>query len=574
MTIASSLRPTRRATPIVLTLLLISLIPLAAQLTFSWIGFNPTDDGFILAYSRRILNGEVPHLNFISIRPAGSPLLHLAELGLDDYTLWGSRLVAWFQLTIIAWTWTEFCARRLRLRLTIPDKTAWVLIGVALCAHTFPIMVWHTLDALFLTCLGIWLASSKTGRTRLAGYAMIGAAYLCKQNFALLVPLALLSLGDWRKGHAWIAGAVPGLAYVVYLAITGALSPALLQLTSQTDLWETGVVRFVRDQPLFLPLAFGFAATALLFESAQSRGGQSKFGGQYILGTLLLLLPVGYAAVALGTADYVQAPAFSLFAVALGALIYFWIRAARTGLAQASPGAPPSRNHEPNQFSHVQVGTLGIGTAWAAAISLGYNTPASASGIVALLLLAYVYSAYRAMSFKEWRRYFPTALVLVITILTLFEFGLARQSRVYRERPVSHLTPLDGILRGARGLSSNVNTRAFLDDLNAAIVQTKGETYAILPDLAAYWVQAGQSNPLPLDWVQRIELSNPRLEKQVLDAIERKRGEIAFIVQKVEADRLAVGFLPFNEPDYSSPANYVRQRLSEVAETRYFEIYH
>jgi len=39
-------------------------------------GFNPTDEGVVLAQSWRIINGETPHQDFISIRPAASGYLH------------------------------------------------------------------------------------------------------------------------------------------------------------------------------------------------------------------------------------------------------------------------------------------------------------------------------------------------------------------------------------------------------------------------------------------------------------------------------------------------------------------
>ena len=39
-------------------------------------GFNPSDDGVILAQSYRLLQGQIPHLDFISIRPIGSAVFH------------------------------------------------------------------------------------------------------------------------------------------------------------------------------------------------------------------------------------------------------------------------------------------------------------------------------------------------------------------------------------------------------------------------------------------------------------------------------------------------------------------
>ncbi|MDD5502744.1 MAG: hypothetical protein PHH26_04675, partial [Candidatus Thermoplasmatota archaeon] len=72
------------------------------HLLFSRLGFNLADEGFILAGARRILEGQVPHLDFISIRPAGSHILWapLVAVG-GEYTIWISRFVPWLQFAAI-----------------------------------------------------------------------------------------------------------------------------------------------------------------------------------------------------------------------------------------------------------------------------------------------------------------------------------------------------------------------------------------------------------------------------------------------------------------------------------------
>src|ERR1051326_4030664 len=63
------------------------LTPLIAHLLFSWMGFTPTDEGFTLALSRRIIDGQVPHRDFILGAPFFSPLLHVPfVLFGGDYT--------------------------------------------------------------------------------------------------------------------------------------------------------------------------------------------------------------------------------------------------------------------------------------------------------------------------------------------------------------------------------------------------------------------------------------------------------------------------------------------------------
>src|SRR5437763_16808850 len=85
------------------------LIPLIFHLLFSWMGFTPTDEGFTLAHSRRILDGQVPHRDFIIIRPFFSPLLHVPEvLVVVDYIFWLSRMFVCFQLAFLFCMWFSF----------------------------------------------------------------------------------------------------------------------------------------------------------------------------------------------------------------------------------------------------------------------------------------------------------------------------------------------------------------------------------------------------------------------------------------------------------------------------------
>src|SRR5919199_1494999 len=124
------------------------VVPTVAHLLFSWRGFAPVDDGFTLAYSRRILEGQIPHRDFIIIRPFLSPLIH-----------------------------TPFAAS----------------------VHYFVLTAWHTVDGLFLSSIGLWiLLTQKHTTRRIAGYLLIAAAYLTKQSFLFVAPLSVLLLGDWR----------------------------------------------------------------------------------------------------------------------------------------------------------------------------------------------------------------------------------------------------------------------------------------------------------------------------------------------------------------------------------------
>ena len=88
------------------------IVPAVAHLLLSWRGFSPTDDGFTLAYSRRILEGQVPHRDFIIIRPFVSPLIHTpVVLFGGDYTYWVSRFFVWFEFACTSWAWLSVINR-------------------------------------------------------------------------------------------------------------------------------------------------------------------------------------------------------------------------------------------------------------------------------------------------------------------------------------------------------------------------------------------------------------------------------------------------------------------------------
>src|SRR5690349_11471336 len=120
-------------------LLFLALAPLVTHLAFSWIGFNPTDDGFVLAYGRRLLDGQVPHRDFITIRPVGSALLHLPELWLGgDRVLAASRLTWWCELAFVAWIWVALLGRTLAVELGVVERSALRVLVFLLAAHVAP----------------------------------------------------------------------------------------------------------------------------------------------------------------------------------------------------------------------------------------------------------------------------------------------------------------------------------------------------------------------------------------------------------------------------------------------------
>src|ERR687894_853572 len=219
------------------------VVPTLAHLLFSWRGFAPVDDGFTLAYSRRILEGQVPHRDFIIIRPFVSPLIHSPfVLFGGDYTYWISRFFVWFQFACISWAWVCAINRAFENPFGNGTKLFIALVSFAASVHYFVLTAWHTVDGLFLASIGVWiLLAQKHARWRVIGYLLIAAAYLCKQSFLLMAPFSILLLGDWREKKYWLTITLPAAGYCAYLLATGSFSEAAIQLTSQSGILSTGV---------------------------------------------------------------------------------------------------------------------------------------------------------------------------------------------------------------------------------------------------------------------------------------------------------------------------------------------
>jgi hypothetical protein len=521
---------------------------LAAHLAFSWMGFNTTDEGFVLAYARRLLAGQVPHRDFVAIRPVLSPLLHAPEVALGGaYTLWLSRLVAWLEHAAIAWLWTRLLVESLGVRLRTWQLSTLAWVSLAASVHTFPIMAWHTVDGMLLAAVGIALFWGNARRDRsLVGYLLLGMAPLCKQNFAALVPVALLLAGDGRRWRCWLAAATPGAAYGAMLLATGALHDARTQLAAQSDLWTHGVARYVGSPHAGWWAALALAAMAL----REPWPGRGRARSASIAGTALLV--VGVVHVLLGMRGIYWAfgddAALAAFGMVLGIVAYRLTRDGPTTAARA--------------------GLLTLALAWAVSISVGVNDPQLAAGpLVVYVLLTVATTAVPRAARLFWAGW------IAVVVLALVAFVDGRMRFVYRDTGASGLrSAVPAVIGGARLVRTNPTTAAYLDDLAAARALAGGRPIAIVPELPAYWVQARQANPLPVEWPSATELANEQVAERFESALLGLRGRAVVLVATASPLDPAHGLQPITDEDYPFLVT-LRGEFRRVGRTRWFEVY-
>ena len=122
-------------------------------------GFNPTDDGVILAQSFRLINGESPHKDFISIRPVFSGILHSIHFFSPMPLQISARWFVIFEFFVYSFLWV-FALFKVFLHFPENSKLKYLLISSVflfsfiLNLNNYNLFPWTTIDAIFLSVIG------------------------------------------------------------------------------------------------------------------------------------------------------------------------------------------------------------------------------------------------------------------------------------------------------------------------------------------------------------------------------------------------------------------------------------
>lgn len=517
------------------------LLPLSCHFGFSWIGFTPTDDGWMLALARRFMDGHVPYRDFIFVFPGLSVLLQMPLLLVGgDHVIWLSRLWGWLTIGAVCWIWSG------RLVPAEAPRLLRHLVYVAatlLCAHTFPVQGWHSLDGMLLLSIAVVLAGRNTPVSLRAAFICTGLAGLCRQNFAFFPLILLLAVPHPDKWRAALWTALPPLIYVAATLLAGCLPDFVHQVTSTGgEFVQVAFVRYFRHLGFLLAVPAGATVAWIL----PRRPLVSWFG------SALLLASAGYGAYCLtqGTGAYFNY-AFQLFGFVIG----FTLIVAKRGWTPAD--------------RLMLLG--GIGLTWVTAISIGYNSPALMSGVLWCLL-------WRLIHLSAPTRPFTLLPTTLAALAIGAGFWQGRQLHPYRDRPAADLRwDVGEVLPGGAGLRTNQLTYATLLDLKNLTDRFRAEhrLYGILTDGSAYWIRSPEQNPLPCEWPQATALGyNRKLFARFYAALEAMPVGSRVIVQKFHISEYSWIVAPIaSDHPYFEVQNWVRRHFRKVEETSFFAVY-
>lgn len=532
---------------IILAVVVVGILSIGAHLLFSSFGFVPTDDGFMLAYSRRILDGQIPYKDFLSAHNMGTPLLFVPFVYWGgDYTFWITRFVVWIEFVFIAWIWTSlFTKYSFGRSLSLGERIILVIIAFFFTAHSFPVMVWYTIDGIFIYSVGLVFCSMNNTFAKGVGYLLIGGTFLIKQNFIFLLPATIFLLGDWRSKRMWFFMLLPSIFYYCFFLLTGEISNIFLQTTSRTEFVQTALKAYWGKYTVPWGILLGFTGTYLLRKNNRVKA---------FIGFILLIAPIIYSAFYLSNADkFVWDASFLLFGTLIGAILFFFWK----GIFS----------------SDVRFLILGLLCSWSVGISGGYNTPALASGILFISLVILLSSLiHNNPSVKGLLRYVLLIVIILLLPITARNFYFIRTHHIYGEpRPATELTyEIGNVLPGGKNLLVSKEIYSQLVDLQSAITIAKNKhiQYAILSSYAGMWVKSEQKNPLLMDY-PFVFNNQKSLVEPLTDEIRKNKGKFVIIVDKTNLKEIQSASID----DVFRIALLVPKYYRKIAATKYFVLY-
>ena len=518
-------------------------------------GFNPSDDGVILAQSYRLIQGQVPHLDFISIRPVGSAVLHslhfISPLPLEVSARW-LTLLQYLSYSLL-WVWMMVRFTRIR---KYRGLIFYFLLGIwafLLNQNFYNLFPWTTIDALFwiVIALSFYLPDPKGIFQKRAWFkvALItffaSMAVLSRQTFALPALILVLSLvyhGIRRKKWmqliaGFIIGGIPVIIYFSLLVMNAALPLFLEQMTGRTELIDTGIREFLVqfwDSPV---VWFHILVIFLLLLYRLTEGSGS--------GTVFRIALIPMARYAFAVIFTLMAFCVFLFPNSLfgQSFMQFWMLVLFWVFEEVSRQIKPQQRR---WFLWVII------ISWTSAISLGDNAPVFALGLINVSALGYILFQFTERGFSL-RHLTNLQIISTVLLLVLIILSIRSQRKInYRDVSAGDQEYVLGELFPEFGkIKTSEICYSYLEEIDK-LYQELGFPYGrfvILPNAAIIYPIIGSPNPLPVDWMQGPEFigSEKFLEEGINSAVRGK--EIFFLIDKYNSKRFADSLLPAKYPE-------------------------
>jgi hypothetical protein len=485
---------------------------------YTWVGgtsLASPDDGFILAQSRRILAGQIPHRDFISPRPAGSALLHTIDFLLPLPLLQSSRLVSTIEVVAYTLAFARLAYRR-PLRGWSTVQIAGAAAAVFVNLHSFPLMAWHTIDGLFFVATGLVVLQRglqcDQRRRVYVGLLLLGCAVVMKQSFAAApfigVAMVWMHQRDSRVQNTTIARAlcitaIPGTLYCAIVTLAGGLGAMVVQMINAKPTFGSSLLTILWRGRGATPILVACSVVICAIEARGGRSGSARNVARWTARVGLSVLVLGVLLVT-GT----QPRGRTLLLILVVVVVWEW-----------------TSQHHADAF-----GGAMIAVAWMSALSWGYPTPRLVAGSIALVIVERLWGRAPRLP-KPWRTFVAPGVVVLAVCASAAVVATALNERAAlsavdssRDASLARLVP------DLRGLRIDTNTTQLIRNVAACRARYPSRSTAVLPGPAIVYPIMNLDNPFAVDWVYPLELhgSTDRLvqEARRLD----QRGDYLVLV--------------------------------------------
>lgn len=440
----------------------VSILSLLITFFFTRYGFNLTDQGLILANSKRILNGEIPHVDWISIRPAGSAILHVVDLLIPGPTFLISNYIAVFEVIVYSGLFVAILTNIKITKFSVLNYI-YLLIAALINLHTFPISAWHTIDAILFVAIGIYIFHFH--KMHILALIIMGLSVVCKQNFILIIPAIylLLYIQEYKLLYKLYYILYFILPIVGYISIVGIYNISSLKQLIPTNTHSYGLLKYIAlgvyHYNSISFILFLIAAILLIFFP--------RYTFIYIVTLCLILI-----------FNQLRRPSNNNFDWSVAFFVLLFIQ----NLVQKK---------------YIIWVLLIIG--FVVSVSFGYSTPSLIAGNIFI---------YSIILFGV-----PKLTYYILLPVVILLFGYSRYYDVYRDKNYEYLKyDLGNINYNLYGIKTNEYMYNYIKGLNQCVNNYHLHNVGIMPYNAGIYPALGINNTLKIDWVTPLEMQNFKLK--------------------------------------------------------------
>lgn len=452
-------------------------------------GLSLTDDGVILAMSNRISEGQIPHFDFFTIRPAGSAYFHSLFINLDFGMLAFDRLIVVIELYFISYVTVRLLIRKSHESVVLSFLLTYIAFLVNI--NTWPIMAWHTIDGLFFLSIGLRLATVQCSQkfsqfmVNTFLWILVGCSMLTKQGFLLSLPIILfylVAIHERKRIKYSVFTLIPICMY--FLLSHNANPSAYMQISFGSSKGSDAllplrvlITNFLEVSELFLLLIT--LTLTLKFSIEVKRKSTSLFSNRYLGAFGIYLIPIFMGII----------QDFSMS----GSWIYFVILNSSLNLTLLAQSRI--------QFSGLVVILL---VAFVISLSRGVPTP---SLLVGTFLVSgfFTHASFglRILHDQHMRKQLMAATIFLVVLLTAT--SIARNNNIYQEGKRSEVG-FEVNEPNLRYIKMSERTAKYITMVNNCVRKYPARHISILPDGAALYPILNLSNPFDIDWFYNMEI--------------------------------------------------------------------